>query len=222
MTNEQPDKATDAPAPEATSEYDIRTVAALRAVIGAEVPGLADKNLAKLDSYGRDFIAKSPFIVLATSDAQGNLDASPKGDAPGFVHVEDEVTLLIPDRPGNKLAYGHLNVIENPRVGLIFMIPGTPETLRINGDATLTSDPVLLEKLAARGKSATLVMRVRVREMFFHCAKAFMRSGLWQPDQWPARHRVSFGEMFAAQRNEPEATAQVIDQFVQDDYDNNL
>lgn len=203
-------------------EYVIRDEAALRAVIGDEVPGLAAKNIAYLDQFAIDFIAASPFVMLATSDAEGALDASPKGDAPGFVEVIDQHTLLIPDRPGNKLAYGHLNVLSNPQVGLIFIIPGTRETLRVNGMAELTANPEILEQLAARGKPATLAIRVKVREVFFHCAKAFIRSGLWQPDAWPAPHKVSFGEMFAARQRQSEVTAAQIDAAVEADYEQNL
>ena len=205
-----------------TAEHDITTVAQLRAVIGEEVPGLAAKNIDHLNDFARDFISKSPFLILATSSVDGNLDASPKGDAPGFVHVLDDRTLYLPDRPGNKLAYGHLNVLENPQVGLIFMIPGTPETLRVNGRATLTAAPDVLDLLAARGKPATLALRIEVNEVFFHCAKAFMRSKLWQHDSWSERHRVSFGEMLAKQSGAALGTAAEIDAAVQNDYDNNL
>ena len=205
-----------------TNEHDITTVTQLRAVIGEEVPGLAAKNIDHLDDFARDFIAKSPFLILATASVDGNLDASPKGDAAGFVHVLDDHTLYLPDRPGNKLAYGHLNVLENPKVGLIFMIPGTAETLRVNGRATLTAAPYVLDLLAARGKPATLALRIDVSEVFFHCAKAFIRSNLWQHETWPERHKVSFGEMLARQRGAELGTASAIDAAVQDDYENNL
>ena len=102
------------------------------------------------------------------------------------------------------------------------MIPGTPETLRVNGQGTLNNDPAVLEKLSARGKPATLALRVRVEEVFFHCAKAFIRSKLWQPDSWPQRHRVSFGEMFAARKDQPAEVAQAVDEMVEADYRDNL
>lgn len=202
--------------------YLIKTETELRAVIGDAPPGLEQKNIDHLDAFALAFVAQSPFLILATSNAQGQIDASPKGDGPGFVEVVDDRTLLLPDRPGNRLAYGHLNVLENPQVGLIFMIPGTPETLRINGEAQLTCEPQLLERLAARGKPATLALRVQVREVFFHCAKAFIRSGLWQPDDWPERHRVSFGEMLAARRGGDADAAAQIDAAVEQDYRQNL
>jgi PPOX class probable FMN-dependent enzyme len=203
-------------------QHEITSVEQLRGVIGEEVPGLAEKNIDHLNDYALEFLSKSPFLVLSTSDAAGQIDASPKGDAPGFVHVVDSKTIVVPDRPGNKLAYGHLNILKNPNVGLLCMIPGTPETLRINGEATLSADPELLAQLAARGKPATLALRVTVKEVFFHCAKAFIRSSLWQPEQWPERHKISFGEMLAKQRQAAEGTAEAIDQMVADDYQNNL
>ena len=119
------------------NDHVIRTEEALRELVGASMPGLELKNQAALDEFALEFLARSPFLVLSTSDAEGNLDASPKGDGPGFVLVEDEHTLIIPDRPGNKLVYGHLNILRNPKVGVLFLIPGTPETLRVNGTAEL-------------------------------------------------------------------------------------
>ena len=160
--------------------------------------------------------------MLATANAAGHQDASPKGDAPGFVHIEDDRHLVIPDRPGNKLAYGLENILENPRVGVLFLIPGTPETFRVNGRAELTCDPDLLEKLAARGRPATVGIRVTVEEAFFHCAKAFIRSKLWKHEQWGERHRVSFGEMFARKANAGADAAKAVDDAVEEDYRTNL
>ncbi len=200
----------------------VHTAQELREIVGAPVPGLDLKNQAELDEFARDFIARSPFLVLSTADTEGNLDASPKGDAAGFVRVLDEKTLVIPDRPGNKLAYGHLNLLANPRVGLLFLIPGTPETLRVNGTAELTREPALLERLAARGKPAVLAIRVRVDECFFHCAKAFIRSKLWKADSWPERKRISFGEMFARRLGADEEAAKAIDEGIEADYRENL
>ena len=160
--------------------------------------------------------------MLSTADGDGNLDASPKGDAPGFVLVEDMRTLVIPDRPGNKLVYGHLNILENPKVGILFMIPGTPETLRVNGSAELTTDPAILDRLAARGRPAVLAIRVRIEECFFHCSKAFIRSKLWKAESWPERHRISFGKMFVKKVGGDENTARSIDESVEADYRDNL
>lgn len=201
----------------------IRSVEELRSVIGEEIPGLNEKNIDHLDSYAIEFIKKSPFLVLTTSDAQGRCDASPKGDAPGFVHILDEKQIVIPDRPGNKLAYGHLNILENSHVGVLFLIPGTSETLRINGKAELSASPELLDQLSARGKPAVLALSITVEECFFHCAKAFIRSGLWKPETWPSEaHRVSFGEMFAARKQASKGMAEAIDAGINADYQNNL
>ena len=200
----------------------IESVAQLRALIGDPPPGLEAKVTGELDDFGRAFIAKSPFLILTTADAAGRLDASPKGDHAGFVEVVDDRTLLIPDRPGNRLAYGHCNIIENPKVSVLFVIPNTPETLRVNGSAELLDDADVLERLSARGKPATLATRVHIEETFFHCAKAFIRSSLWAPESWPERHRVSFGEMFRARSQADESVEKMIDEAVEADYRDNL
>ena len=212
-----------------SDSFDIIDVVGLRAVIGDEIPGIGDKNVDALNRFARDFIARCPFLVLSTSSADGRIDASPKGDAPGFVQVVSDTEIVIPDRPGNKLAYGHLNVIENPHVGVLMMIPGTRETLRINGRATLNACPELLSSLSAREKPATLAIKVEIEEVFFHCAKAFIRSNLWQPESWGEPHKVSFGEMYAEMRREAtqsdaEAaeTAKQIDGMISADYESNL
>lgn len=202
--------------------HAIRDPAALRALVGEPLPGLALKNEARIGSEAREYIERSPFLVLATSDAEGHLDASPKGDGPGFCLIEDERTLVIPDRPGNKLAYGLENILANPRVGVIFLLPGTPETVRVNGRAELTADPELLERLAARGKPAVLAIRVHVEECFHHCAKAFIRSELWKPDTWPERMKVSFGKIAAGLGRIPEEVAPKLDEAVEQDYRENL
>ena len=203
-------------------DFQITTVDQLREVVGEELPGIGDKNVDTLDEFARDFIAQSPFLVLATANAQGHMDASPKGDAPGFVQVVDDRTLLIPDRAGNKLVYGHQNVLENPQVSLIFVIPGTRETLRINGTATLHANPEVLGTLAVGDKPAVLAIRVAVREVFFHCAKAFIRSHLWQTEHWPEPLKISFGRMYAARSGGDENVAQAIDEAVAQDYRDNL
>jgi PPOX class probable FMN-dependent enzyme len=202
--------------------HSIEDVAALRRIVGQSLPGLELKNQNTISDEARAYIARSPFLVLATCDAQGHLDASPKGDGPGFCLVEDERTLVIPDRPGNKLVYGLQNILANPRVGVIFLLPGTPETVRVNGTASLTADPELLARLAARGKPATLAIRVQVEECFHHCAKAFIRSGLWKPESWGARLKISFGAMAAKHLKLGGDVAAKFDAAVEDDYRNNL
>jgi PPOX class probable FMN-dependent enzyme len=201
--------------------HAIRDLAALRSIVGEPLPGLAMKNEARIFEEARAYIERSPLLVLATCDAEGHLDASPKGDGPGFCLVEDENTLVIPDRPGNKLAYGLENILENPRVGVIFLLPGTPETVRVNGRAELTADPALLERLAARGKPAVLAIRVHVEECFYHCAKAFIRSKLWDPTSWSERLRVSFGQMAVKRMKLGDDVAAQFDAAVEEDYRNN-
>jgi PPOX class probable FMN-dependent enzyme len=159
----------------------------LRAVVGHPSELALRKTLARLDGHCRDFIARSPFLLLATAGAGGQCDVSPKGDAPGFVLVLDDTHLAIPDRPGNRRLDGMKNLLENPHVGLIFLVPGKEETLRVNGRAWIVRDRDLLERMQVTGKPPHLAVGVEVEECFFHCAKAFKRSRLWQPDGWPDR-----------------------------------
>jgi uncharacterized protein len=202
--------------------HAIQDLDALRRVVGDPIPGLGLKNENVISDEAREYIERSPFLVLATSDAEGRLDASPKGDAPGFCLIEGERTLVIPDRPGNKLVYGLQNILVNPRVGVIFLLPGTPETVRVNGTATLTANPELLARLAARGKPAVLAIRIHVEECFHHCAKAFIRSKLWQPDSWQPRLKISFGAMAAKRAQLGADIAAKFDAAVEDDYRTNL
>ena len=207
---------------ESPRNHRIETVAQLQALMGDPNPMTPKKIRPALDEAAMDFIRRSPFLVLATADAQGNQDASPKGDGPGFVAIEDNRTLLIPERKGNRLMFGLKNILANPRVGMIFLVPGTDETFRVNGTAELTDDPGLLVRLSARGAPALLAIRVTVRECFFHCAKAFIRSQLWQPESWPARQKISFGKLLSAQIGGDEKLAEQVDKAIEHDYKNNL
>jgi len=143
------------------------------------------KELPALDPHARAFIARSPFLLLATSGADGRCDVSPKGDAPGFVRVLDDHHLVIPDRPGNKRLDGMRNLLANPHVGLIFLIPGQDFTLRVNGRAAITREPAMLRSLEAQGKVPLLAIGVEVEEVFLHCARAFRRGKLWEQASWP-------------------------------------
>ncbi len=206
----------------AVDSHRISTVDELRTIIGTPSDLVPHKLWTVLDETCADFIQRSPFLLLATSDAEGNMDVSPKGDGPGFVAVEDETTLLIPDRSGNKLIFGLQNILANPHIGLIFLIPGTGETLRVNGTAELTSDPAILDSLSARGKPAVVAIRVRIKEVFYHCAKAFLRAQLWKSDTWPAKKKISFGKILAGKMGADDKMAEQIDQFVEQDYKTNL
>jgi PPOX class probable FMN-dependent enzyme len=205
-----------------TNAYRIDTLEKLREIIGAPSPAVDLKVSTEIDQFGRAFIGRAPFIVLSTSDANGAQDVSPKGDGPGFVAVEDDRTILIPDRKGNRLIFGLQNILINPHVGVLFIIPGISETYRINGHAELTSDPAVLERLSARGQPALLAIRVTVEECFFHCAKAFIRSALWKHEAWPKMDKISFGKMFAAKMGGDEEMAKVVDQMIEEDYKVNL
>jgi len=203
-------------------DYRIESSEQLQSLIGEPHPLVQKKVFRALDEAAIVFIKRSPFIVLSTADAEGNQDASPKGDGPGFVVVENENTLLIPERKGNKLMFGLHNILNNPQVGMIFLVPGTNETLRVNGTAELTNDPALLDRLVARGAPALLATRVTVKECFFHCAKAFLRSQLWKPETWPAREQISFGKMLVAKVGGDEGMAAQIDKLIEHDYKTNL
>ncbi len=159
---------------------------ALRELLGQPSELVIKKQLPALDAHCRAYIALAPFMLLGTANAAGECDVSPRGDAPGFVAVLDDGHIAIPDRPGNRRIDSLRNIVDNGKVGLLFVIPGIEETLRVNGRACLTREPALLERLAARGKVPTLAIGVTVEEAFLHCAKAFKRSQLWDNATWPA------------------------------------
>jgi PPOX class probable FMN-dependent enzyme len=164
----------------------VTSVESLRAIVGGEPSEVARrKELPALDPHARTFIARSPFLLMATAGADGRCDVSPKGDAPGFVRVLDDQHLVIPDRPGNKRVDGMRNIVANPRVGLIFLVPGNDFTLRVNGRAAITREPALLRTLEAQGKVPLLAIGVTVEEVFLHCARSFRRGRLWDQATWP-------------------------------------
>ncbi|KAJ57008.1 pyridoxamine 5'-phosphate oxidase [Actibacterium mucosum KCTC 23349] len=141
------------------------------------------KALPQLDAHMRDFLARSPFLCIGTQTPDGQADVSPRGDPRGFVKVLDDQTLLIPDRPGNNRLDTLANIVANPAVGILFMVPGYDETVRVNGKAQLSRDPALLALLAVNDRTPTVAIVVRIDEVFLHCAKAFRRSKLWEPTQ---------------------------------------
>ena len=165
---------------------EITTEEELREALGGHAMGrAATKVRPKLHPLQMEWLKASPFCVLATSDAAGNCDASPKGDPAGhLIHVLDERTVVIAERPGNKRADGYLNVLANPHVGIISLIPGRNDTLRINGRARLVRDAPFFDDLAVRGKRPVLALVVEIDQVFSHCPKAFMRSGIWEPSTW--------------------------------------
>jgi PPOX class probable FMN-dependent enzyme len=169
--------------------------AALRALYGPPSQGALDKQLDRLDAHCRRFLAASPLCLLATSDG-ARLDVSPKGDAPGFARAEGERAVLIPDWPGNNRLDGLTNLLAHPRAGLIFLIPGMRETLRVNGPAAIHDEEAVRAPFETRGRLPITVLRVEAEEVFLHCAKAVLRSRLWEPETWPEREaRPQAGEM---------------------------
>lgn len=156
----------------------------LRDLLGHPSQLVKNKIIDHLDQHCQDFISKSPMIFISTSDSKGKCDVSPRGDAPGFVFILDEHHIIIPERPGNRRMDSLKNILSNPYIGLIFIIPGLEETLRVNGKATLIKDETYLKKMEAKGSIPKIAIAVEVEESFIHCAKAFKRSELWQPNKW--------------------------------------
>ena len=153
----------------------------LRTHIGT-ISDMADRKvLPRLDTHCRHFITLSPFLVLASADSEGRVDASPRGDPPGFVRILDDTTLLLPDRPGNNRVDSFANILDAPGIGLIFFVPGIDETLRVNGTGQVVTDADALEASAVTGKVPRTGLLITVQEVFFHCAKALRRSRLWDP-----------------------------------------
>ena len=168
------------------------------------------KELKAIDAHSRSFIGRSPFVLIGSQDGAGNADVTPKGDKPGFVAVLDDTTLAIPDRPGNNRLDTWENIIAHPAVGLLFLIPGMNETLRVNGTARLTADEALRTRFAIDGKLPISVLVVTVKACYMHCAKAFMRSELWKPETWPDRSKLpTLGEILRDQLALSETAADV-------------
>ena len=163
---------------------EVNNVDELRAIVGEPDQYVANKVKDRLSPIQRDWLAHSPLGFVATTDADGRVDVSPKGDPPGFVHVIDDTTIAIPERPGNRRVDGHLNVLERPHVGTLFLIPGRGDTLRINGTARILADADYFDAMTVKGKRPILALEIDVEEVFFHCAKAFLRSDAWDPSTW--------------------------------------
>jgi uncharacterized protein len=163
---------------------EVTTVDDLRAIVGHPNSYVANKVGTRLSAVQQDWLAHSPLGFVATTDANGRVDVSPKGDPPGFVHVVDDTTIAIPERPGNKRVDGFLNVLQRPYVGTLFLIPGRGDTLRINGTARVLADADYFDAMTVQGKRPILALEIDVEEVFFHCAKAFLRSDAWKPESW--------------------------------------
>jgi PPOX class probable FMN-dependent enzyme len=179
--------------------HEITSEDELRELLGAPLPHVAAKERLALDDIHRQWLAASPFCLVATSAADGSCDVSPKGDPPGSTLVLDDRTIALPERAGNRRADGYRNILGNPHVGLLFLVPGRGDTLRINGRARLTTEPALLDRMVVKGHRPLLAVVVAVEQVFFHCAKAFLRSQLWEPGTWrpdavPPRAVIAKGE----------------------------
>lgn len=180
--------------------------------------GSIRKELKALDGHCRSFIGKSPFVLIGSSDGAGNADVTPKGDRPGFAAVLDDHTIAIPDRPGNNRLDTLENILLNPSVGLLFLIPGMNETLRVNGDARITIDAGLRERLAVDGREPQSVVVITVKAAYMHCAKAFMRSDLWKLETWYDRSTLpTLGQILRDQLVVADS-AEATDRWLDDEY----
>lgn len=178
-----------------TFSHPITTLEQLRQIIAEPNELARRKQIAAIDEHCRAFIERSPFLFLATSNARGDCDVSPKGDAPGFVKVLDDTTIVIPDRPGNNRLDSLSNIIENPHAAALFIIPGAEWTLRVNGRATIIRDADILERCAVGGKVPALGVAIEVEEAFLHCPKCMLRSKLWEHEGWTHKDELSFAQI---------------------------
>ena len=202
-----------------TDDYRITTSEQLHALFDAPSVMVQRKVMPCLDKHARAYIAHSPFVCLSSSNAAGRSDISPRGDAPGFVQVIDDNTLFVPDRPGNNRTDTMTNILENPNVGLYFMIPGVDETLRVYGKAELTRDPALLDRATVNGKTPKIGIKITVEGAHLHCGKAFKRSHLWDPAAKIDRKTLpSLGQMVRDQLRITDQTVEAVESAIEESY----
>ena len=204
-------------------EFEIRTLEEYRALRGDAHPVTYAKSVTIIDDHIRDFLAMTTFVVVASVDADGRMDASPKGDPPGFVRVLDDTTIAVPERAGNRRADTFTNVLQVPSVALICFVPGMDETMRINGTARLTTDPALLRTMEVHGHVPALAMLVDVEEAFIHCGKSLKRGHVWDPDARIDRSSYPrMGEVMADHSRSDEfgLSREEMTRLAQEDYDN--
>ena len=205
------------------TNHQITSEADLRALTGEPVHELVlAKSSGTITTPMKAYIQQSPFVCLATHDHNGTSDVSPRGDAPGFVHILDDQTLVIPDRPGNKRLDSIVNIIHQPELALLFMIPGTLDTLRVNGTGVISTDPDLLGLCGVNGKLSALVIVVTVTEALGHCSKALRRSKLWQSDYLPKDKVPSLAELMSGHMKLDEDTTHMLEAAIADDAENNM
>lgn len=201
----------------------IQSIEELRELVGLPSPGPLKKDIARIDEHFRGFIANSPFLMLATAGANGTCDVSPRGDGRGFAQVLDEHHVAIPERPGNKRLDSLSNIVETGRAGLIFLIPGIDDTLRMNGKASITRDPGLLASMAMDGKEPKLGIILEVEEAYLHCQKAFRRSSLWDANQYlDPSQMTSAGCMYVDQMGLKGMTGEQMDATLEESYKTTL
>lgn len=206
-----------------TLNQPLASVEELRALIGTPGAPALNKQIDHLDEHCRRFVALSPLLFIASTGAAGLCDVSPKGDAPGFARILDERRLAIPDRPGNRRADTLINILERSQVALLFVIPGMRETLRINGAATLYTDPALLDTLSAQGKPPQLAIVVEAREVFLHCGRALIRSKLWETASWPLPDTLpSAPQIFTDHIALPDLTCEAAEESLEESYTTEL
>jgi PPOX class probable FMN-dependent enzyme len=205
------------------TQHQVTSEKELRAIMGDPVHELVlVKSSETLTNPMKKYIELSPFVCLATHGADGSTDVSPRGDAPGFVHILDDRTLVLPDRPGNKRLDSIINIIKQPNIALLFMIPGVLETLRVNGKGIISTDPELLQRFEVRGKLPALVIVVTLEEALGHCSKAFRRSKLWQSDYLPKDKVPSLAELMSGHLQLDEDTTNMLRAAIEDDVQNNM
>ncbi len=187
----------------------------LRAIVGQPTAAVAKKVTDRLSEAQQIWLKQSPLGFVATTDAHGRVDVSPKGDPPGFVQIIDDTTIAIPERPGNRRVDGFLNVLQRPHVGTVFVIPGRGDTLRINGTARILSDADYFDAMAVDGKRPILALEIAIEEVFFHCPKAFLRSETWKPESWNPTAVPSVAQM--AKAFKPDQSEEELDAYYSED-----
>jgi PPOX class probable FMN-dependent enzyme len=200
---------------------EITTEAQLREVLGEPLPRVANKDRPCLDDIDRQWLAASPFCLVATSAADGSCDVSPKGDPPGFTVVLDDRTIALPERSGNRRADGFGNILSNGHVGLIYLLPGREDTFRVQGRARLVRDADLLDRMVVQGSRPLLALVVEIESVFYHCGKAFLRSALWDPATWhpgavPSRPRI------AKAQERPDESLEALEHYYGEQYRDGL
>ncbi|MDH6143488.1 MULTISPECIES: pyridoxamine 5'-phosphate oxidase family protein [Kitasatospora] len=188
-----------------TDLVEVTSADELRELLGEITPAAADKVRHGLHEYDKAWLAASPFCLVSTSAADGSCDTSPKGDPAGFTLVLDDTTIAIPERPGNRRADGFHNILSNPRVGLLFMIPGRPDTLRINGRARILRDAPFFDRMVVKGHRPKVALLVEIEEVFYHCPKALLRGGLWKAESWHPEAAPSRAQIAKLLEQRPEA-----------------